>query len=95
MFKIALIVLLLWLAYKMFMAGRFVRGVMKNVEEVMSAAQKGYAESSGPGYASGQTASGPSAGAQHDAGRVTVHRKPGAGQSGGAIEAEDARFQDL
>ena len=82
MFKILFLLLLVYLAYKAIRAGRFVRGVMRNVEEMMAAAQE-------PPPRPGNTAdtrSGPN---------VTVHRKPGAKGHSAEMEAEDARFEDI
>ncbi|NNE71871.1 MAG: hypothetical protein HKN29_16120 [Rhodothermales bacterium] len=83
MFKLLFLLFLAWLAWRMIKAGRFVRGLMRTMEESIAAAQ-------------GQDIPRPPTQERPDDGsRITVHRK---GQSGGkasTLDAEDVRFEDL
>jgi hypothetical protein len=99
MFKLAFLLFLAWLAYRMIRAGKFVRGLMKGMEEVMAAAAEGQNDiGAQPGRRptdSRQTTSRQTVGRQDtEVGEVTVHRKTSA-QSRTDQDAEDARFRDV
>lgn len=84
MFKLLFLLFLGWLAWRMIKAGRFVRGIMRTMEESIAAAQ-------------GYDAPGPTSARQpeEEGTRITVHKRGRTGPSGSAMDAEDARFEDL
>ncbi|MFT5142830.1 MAG: hypothetical protein ACI80V_003291 [Rhodothermales bacterium] len=94
MFKLVFLLFLAWLAFKMIRAGKFVRGLMKGVEEVMAAAADG---SGDIGSQSGRRQADPrqrASGEAAEVGEVTVHRKTSA-QSRADRDVEDAHFRDV
>ncbi|MFT4604771.1 MAG: hypothetical protein ACI9W4_001507 [Rhodothermales bacterium] len=92
MFKILLLVFLGWLAFRMIKAGRFVRGIMRTMEQTIAAAQG--QEMPPTGRPRGSRADRPNEPAD-DGTRITVHRKSDQRAEGGTLEAEDVRFEDL
>ena len=91
MFKLLLLLFLGWLAFRMIKAGRFVRGIMRTMEETVAAAQGREVPHGSP-----QGSQGPRRSETADDGtRITVHRKPNQRASSGTLEADDVRFEDL
>ncbi len=92
MFKILLLLFLGWLAFRMIKAGRFVRGIMRTMEESIAPAQ---GQEVRPGAHQRRPSAASRPDPEDDGTRITVHRKPNQRASGGTLEADDVRFEDL
>jgi hypothetical protein len=90
MFKLLLLLFLGWLAFRMIKAGRFVRTVMRTMEETIAAAQGQEVPPAGR-----QRGTQSSHASEDDGTRITVHRKSKERAAGGTLDADDVRFEDL
>ncbi len=92
MFKLLLLLFLGWLAFRMIKAGRFVRGIMRTMEETIAAAQ---GREVPPAARQRDPEAARPADPADDGTRITVHRKSNQRASGGGLDADDVRFEDL